>query len=101
MSAQLSMLNAIKEIKNTGKISSKFLAHVPKLKDCENWGKANFLGKINYAFSLSKLDGGLIELGGNIYYINSAQLQFIAKEWKWKTNNAITVVEASKEAPKE
>lgn len=97
MSVQLSMLNAIKEIKNTGKISSKFLVHVPKLKDCEDWGKVTFLGKINYAFNLSKLDGGLVELGGNIYYINAAQLKFIAKEWKWKTNNSITVVEEPKE----
>jgi hypothetical protein len=93
MSVQLAMLNAIKELKKSGKISAKILAHIPKLKDCEDWGKAVFLGKINYSFKFSKLDGGLIELGGNMYYINSAQLQFIAKEWKWNTAKIVSVIE--------
>lgn len=93
MAIQLAMLNAIKELKKSGKISSKILAHIQKLKDCEDWGKAVFLGKINYSFKFSKLDGGLIELGGNIYYINAAQLQFIAKEWKWNTGKNVIVTE--------
>ena len=96
MALQLSMLNAIKEVKNTGKISSKLLAHIQKLKDCENWGQAVFLGQINYALKFSKLDGGLIEVNGNMYYINSAQLQFIAKEWKWNTSKNIIVTEEQK-----
>ncbi len=93
MSVQLAMLNAIKELKKSGKISAKILAHIQKLKDCEDWGKAVFLGKINYSFKFSKLDGGLIELGGNMYYINNAQLQFIAKEWKWNTAKIVSVIE--------
>ncbi|MBR2316640.1 MAG: hypothetical protein IKA37_01585 [Spirochaetales bacterium] len=93
MAIQLAVLNVIKELKKSGKIPSKFLVHIPKLKDCEDWGKAIFLGKINYSFKFSKLDGGLIELGGNLYYINAAQLQFIAKEWKWNTSKNIIVTE--------
>ena len=42
MAIQLAVLNVIKELKKSGKIPSKFLVHIPKLKDCEDWGKAIF-----------------------------------------------------------
>ena len=62
-------------------------------------GNINIFMLINLILGLfnllpfSKLDGGLIELGGNLYYINAAQLQFIAKEWKWNTSKNIIVTE--------
>ncbi len=36
------------------KIQSKYLKHIPKIKDCDNWNEAEFLGRVEYEFKYSK-----------------------------------------------
>jgi len=72
-------------------IKAKHLQHVPKLKDCDNWSKAEFLGRVKYDFKLSKLDGGLIRYAGKVYYINLNQIMVLANLYKWNTGKNIKV----------
>lgn len=76
-----------------GSIKSKYLSHIPKMKDCENWGKVDFLGRVKCEFKYSKLDGGLIRYQGNLYYINISQIMVLANMYKWNTLKSIRIIE--------
>lgn len=85
--------NVIKEIKKSHSIPAKTLSHIPKLRDCGDWGRAEFIGRVIHSFPLSKLDGGLVEFAGGLYYINISQLRIIAKTYKWNLDRVIKVIE--------
>lgn len=77
---------------NGNSIQAKFLQHIPKIKDCENWQKAEFLGRVKHDFKLTKMDGGLVRYNGKIYYINVNQIMVLANMYKWNTGKSITVI---------
>ncbi|MCG8569218.1 MAG: hypothetical protein MJB14_03685 [Spirochaetes bacterium] len=74
-------------------IKAVYLEHIPKLKDCENWGQAIFLGRVRHQFKLTSIDGGLVRFKGKLYYINAKQIVALAKTHKWNTSNIINVTE--------
>ncbi len=76
-----------------GKISENHLKHLPKLKDCENWKDAEFLGKVKYTFKHSNIDGGLIKYSGKIFYINNKQIDALSFFYKWNTLKEIKVIQ--------
>jgi hypothetical protein len=73
-------------------MKASHLQHVPKMKDCENWTKVEFLGRVKHEFKLSKLDGGLVRYNGKIYYININQIMVLAGLYKWNTGKSIKVL---------
>ncbi|HNZ26719.1 MAG TPA: hypothetical protein PK385_09970 [Spirochaetota bacterium] len=76
------------------KIKAAHLRHIPKLKTCDNWGQTEFIGRVNFKFKFTEMDGGLIKFNGRIYYINNRQIQSLMNYVKWNNlNNVISVIE--------
>lgn len=78
-------------VKN-GTIQEKHLKHLPKLKDCESWQTADFIGRVKCKFKYSSMDGGLVKYAGKLYYITSQQIGVLAGVYKWNTNKMIKVI---------
>lgn len=81
--------NCIKD--NT--IKSIHLQHIPKLKDSDNWQAAEFLGRVQYDFKYTSVDGGLVRLRGKLFYVNIKQIQVLQKLYKWDIKKQIKVIE--------
>ncbi len=81
------------------KIKASHLVHIPKMKDCDHWEDATFIGRVKYKFKYSEYDGGLIKYHGRIYYINTKQITPLAQCYKWKNvSNILGVID---DMPKE
>lgn len=73
-------------------ISAKHLQHIPKMMDCENWPKVEFLGRVACEFKFSKIDGGLIRYLGKLYYVNMNQIKVLSGMYKWDLKKQISVI---------
>ena len=74
-------------------VKSIELQHIPKLKDCNSWYEAIFLGRVRHKFKFTTLDGGLVRKSGKLYYVNAKQIMALARLYKWNTSNVINVIE--------
>ena len=76
-----------------GKIRELYLKKIPVLKTCDNWKKVELIGWIDHQMNLSHYRGGLVKLGGKIFFISEKTIEALSSYISWKFPQRIKVIQ--------
>ncbi len=74
-------------------IRASSLRHIPQLKACPFWDRAEFLGRISHKVKVANYDGGLVKYDGRIYYVNRSQIEALRGFVRWDLKKTILVTD--------
>ncbi len=77
---------------NRESIKASNLRHIPQLKACPFWDRAEFLGRVTHKSQVVNYDGGLVKYEGRIYYVNRSQIEALRAFVRWDQRKTITVI---------